>query len=545
MNLCTLLLLQAPLLDYLPPDALAVGACDRPAETIAAITEGEVGRRVQADGLWTAIQSRPGFLVAMLGWTAISAPVSGKPAEFARALAGGGVVAALVRSAETGAEPGLLVVARIGDGEVAQGILEQAARLAKIPVANVEGESWDLPINGARLLRRGDLLGFASTAPLAEQFAARCAQTPPPAARADGVARLRSRGASLWLWVSGDLLRADGYDPLPADLGASLLAADLHEALRAAAWVGGVLDLTASGARAEFLVPEPANLATTHAPFRPAAREVEMPRVAGLMLRGVLLRDLGGWYNARDRYASAAAVAGSVEGDGNFRVLFGRDFGPEVLAWLEPETRVVAARNPDAAARALEVEFPAGAAGFRLRAGAPADLPDGFVSAFLAAITFTNFQAGAADEKYLTLDVELLPDGGKIYAGKRRALGAGVAMPLAYNVEPALYLGADGEIWLSSSIGLLREILAAPDDAVRSAGSWAEFSLPPAADLIGRARGAIVARRLLTNGGDQEAAEQFAAMLEAGVRLLDGAELRFGVVDGLCSVKLEVRAQPE
>jgi hypothetical protein len=545
MNLCTLLLLQAPLLDYLPPDALAVGACDRPAETIAAIAEGEIGRRIQAGGLWTAIQSRPGFLVALLGWTAVSAPVGGKPAEFARALAGGGVAAALVRGAEAGAEPDLLVVARIGNGEVTERILEQAARLAKIPAQSVSGDAWDLPVGEVRLLRRGDLLAFASTVPLAEQFAARFAQPPPSMTRPGGIERLRARGASLWAWASGELLRADGYDPLPTELGASLLAADLHEALRVAAWAGGVLDLTNAGARAEFLIPEPADLATTHAPFRPAAREVNLPRVDGSMLRGVLLRDLGGWYNARDRYASAAAVASSVEGDGNFRVLFGRDFGPEVLAWLEPEVRVVAGFNPDATARALEVEFPAAATGFRLRTGAPADLPDGFVSAFLAAITFTNFQAGAADEKYLTLDVETLPDGGKIYAGKRRVLAAGLTAPQAFNVEPALYLGADGEIWLSSSIGLLHEILAAPAEPVRSTGSWVEFALPPAAELIGRARGAIVARRLLANGGDQQAANQFAALIEAGSRLLDGAALRLGAADGLCSVVLEVRAQPE
>ena len=93
-------------------------------------------------------------------------------------------------------------------------------------------------------------------------------------------------------------------------------------------------------------------------------------------------------------------MAGSVEGDGNFRVLFGRDFGPDVLAWLEPEMRVVVARNPDAAARPLELELPAIALGMQLRDEAPHDLGRAFTNAFLAAIAFVNFQSGVADEKY-------------------------------------------------------------------------------------------------------------------------------------------------
>jgi len=545
-----LVLLQAPLLDFLPPDAVAVASCERPDAVLGAILEGEVGRRVRSGGLWEAVQQQPGFAAALLGWSVISLPVAGKPVEFARALAGGGLVAALTPAPPDGTA-GLVLVARAGDGDLAESILQQAARLAKVPESTVAGEQWELPLGEARLLRRGDLLLFASTPALAEALSARLSSGAAAPARAAGIDSLRTRAAArqdmsgIWAWASGSLLRAKGYPALPADLGASLLVADLHEALRVASWAGASLSFSRNRLLAEFIVPEPAGLAQTHAPFRAAARPVTLPRLSGTVLRGVLLRDLGGWYNARDLYASEAAVASSVEGDGNFRVLFGRDFGPGVLAWLEPELRLVAARNPDAAARPLELELPAVALGLQLRAGAPADLGRAFTNAFMAAITFVNFQAGVADEKYLGLDIEALPDGGKIYLGRRPPLGPGLTAPIAHNAEPAMYLGASGEIWLSSSIGMLKEILAAPGDVTQSASSWAELSLPPLADLVARARGLIVAQRLLANGGDQAAAQHFASLIETSARLLDGGSLRLGPADGYCSVQVELHAAPQ
>lgn len=553
-----LFLLQAPLLDLLPPEAAAVAVCEHPDAMLEALLEGELGSRVRAGGLWAAVQAQPAFAPAMLGWAALSMPVAGQPAEFARALAGGGFAVALMPGIAPGATPGaapappaFVFVARFGDAELAAEILEQAARLAKVPVASVQGEQWDLPLGAARLARRGDLLLFASTPALAEALTARVSAGAATAAHPAGLDAVRDRSAArkdmagIWAWARGDLLRVNGYAALPADLGASLLLGDLHEAVRVAPWAGASLQVNRHRLLAEFIVPEPAALATTHAPFRAPARPVALPRLEGTVLRGVLLRNLGGWYNARDLYASEAAVAGSVEGDGNFRVLFGRDFGPDVLAWLEPELRLVAARNPDAAGRPLELELPAAALGLQLRDGAPADLGRAFTNAFMAAITFINFQSGVADEKYLGLDLETLPDGGKLYFGRRPPLGSGVAAPLSHNAEPAMYLGAKGEIWLSSSIGLLKQILAAPADPVRSASSWAELSLPPLADLVARARGAIVAQRLLKNGGDLEAAQHFAALIESAARLADGGALRFGPADGYCSVTVELHAQPE
>jgi hypothetical protein len=191
------------------------------------------------------------------------------------------------------------------------------------------------------------------------------------------------------------------------------------------------------------------------------------------------------------------------------------------------------------------LELPAAAIGMQLRPDAPEELSRAFKNAFMSALALINLQSGVADEKYLELDLEALPDGGKLFFGRRPQLGAGVAAPLAHNAEPALYLGAKGEIWLSSSIGTLKQILAAPTDPVSSASSWAEISLPPLADLLARAKGAIIAQQLLKNGGDQEAAQHFAALVETAARLMDGASLRFGPTDGYCAVLVEMHAQPE
>lgn len=550
LSLFALLFAQQPV-DLLPQPALAVGAWEHPAETVRSVLGGEMWSRAQSAGLWQELQEQPGFGLVRLGWSAISAPTGGDPTVFVNALAGGGIAAALV--ARDGAEPGLVAVARLGDADRAEACLEQIALLIQVPPRQMRGETWELPLGEAVLAREGGFLLFASSQALMIQcrerklsLAETGTSTP---ALAPGPAVVRQRAlasvppASVWVWASGALLRVNGYPELPNDLGASLLAADLHEALRVSDWAGATLLVNGEELRAELVVPEPAGLPESHAPFRPGSVPVSVPKIGGEMMRGVIVRDFGGWYNARDLYANPAAVAGSVEGDGNLRLLFGRDFGPEVLAWMEPQARLLIARNSDAGARALDLELPAGALGLKLKPDAPAGIGQGFINAFLAAVSLTNFQAGAADEKQLLLGMEQLADGSLMYVGRRPALGAGISAPLSHNAEPALYLGAGGEIWLSSSIGLLREIIAAPVEMVASEASWAELQIPPVADLLHRARGAMVAQQMLKNGGDLVAAEHFADLVEAGARLLDGAKLRFGPSDGFCTVRMEVFAR--
>lgn len=551
MHLHLLLALAQQPHELLPPAPLAIAAWESPAVTVAAVVEGEVWKRVRESALWEELQRRPGFVMAQFAWLAIAAPVGSDPTRLASALAGGGVAASLI--ARDGADPGLLAVARMGDPDAGTECLLQLARLAKIPTAALAGTAWELPLGEAFLARDGDWLILATQADwiaaTRARISAHASGTASAAALPAGAERLRERSrtgpspGSLWLWLDGALLRADGYAALPQDLGLSLLGGDLHESLRVADWAGATLRLDGAGLAAEFVVPEPESLPETHAPFRPGVPAVSLPKIGGGMIRGVIVRDFGGWYNARDQYASAAAVAGSVEGDGNLRLLFGRDFGPEVLAWLEPHVRLLAARNPDAETRALELELPAAAIGLRLKPGAPEGLGHGFVNAFLAAVTFANFQSGAEDEKRLLLDLEQASDGGLLYVARRPTLAPGVSAPLAHNAEPALYVGASGEIWISSSIGLLRELLAAPVEVVASASSWAEMEIAALGPLIERAREAVVARRLLTNGGDFAAAERFADLVSAAVGLLDGVRLRFGPSDGYCSVRLEAFAR--
>ena len=544
---------QQPL-DLLPSPALALAVWEDPGATVRAALDGEVARRVLASGIVEELQRRPGYGMAALAWSAVSAPVGGDAAAFADALLGRGVAAALI--ARPDAEPGLLVVTRMGDPEAGADCLRQLARLAQISTIPLESELWEIPLGEAFLARVGDWLIFASRAEeiagVRARLEAYAASGPaalpalPPSAQAlRGRATGGESAPSLWVWLDGALLRAGGHPPLPEDLGISLLGGDLHECLRVAEWAGATLRVDGRSLRAELLVPEPPELGSTHAPFRPDAPAVSLPKIGDAMMRGVIVRDFGGWYNARDQYASAAAVAASVEGDGNLRLLFGRDFGPEVLAWLEPHARLLAARNPDATARELGLELPAAALGLRLLPGAPAGLGQGFVNAFLAAVTFANFQAGAADERQLLLDLEKTPDGGTLYLARRPRLADGAIAPLSHNAEPALFVGADGEIWISSSIGLLREIVAAPRQVATSDASWVELDLSAFRPLLARAHDAIVARRLLVNGGDFAAAQRFADLVASAAGLLDGARVRFGPLEGGCGARLEVFAHGE
>jgi len=288
------------------------------------------------------------------------------------------------------------------------------------------------------------------------------------------------------------------------------------------------------------MVPAADSLAKSHAPFVPEPHVVAMPSPKGLLARGVLARDMGPWWTSRDLFMSERGVAGTIEADGTSSLLFQRDFGPEVLHWLEPELLFVVAELSDPPH--LQAEFPAGAIGMRMRGGHPADLAQGITGAFLAIVTFINFDDAQTGRESLALDVDKLDDGTRIYFARYREWDGDDGAPPRHNLSPAMAVRPDGEIWIASADSLLREILAAPAQDWEVAGDRFEVTLAPARGLLMRNQEAIVGQRALQAGGDLEAAQAWFAQIAAGLELFDAGHLDLRLADGLLQFEARIAA---
>ncbi len=544
-----LLLLLMPLLQAAAPSVRAGQAPDLPAVVLAAeisqprelaqaLAEGELSRALRASPLWDALRLQKPYAGMAIGWALTLAPVRGELHQAVDALAGDGLLVMAYPGAPA-QELHWAVVAAGRDGDLAQSCLTTLLTFAGIGAAQLAGESWQVELGEVLLRRSGDRFLIGNHAERLDALA-----TQDYAALRDQALPLEMRQASknrgVRAWIDGALLRVNGYPELPDNAGASLLFGEIHEVLRTAAWLGVGFDFDGQRLRAEAFAPAADDLRTTHQPLLPDTHTVLLPQLETTLLRGVLARDLGGWWTARHLYMNERAVAGSLEGDGVFAQLFGRDLGSEVLAMLEAEVCVLVAPLPDGENADLAIEYPALAIGLRRRAAAPQDLGAAFQNAFLAAIALANFQTGMGADQ-LQLGMESIPSGTLVHAHYPPP-AAELKRPLAHNLSPALLLTTQDFLWLSTSTGLLRQIAAAPSAAVTADGLWLEIDAPGVRGLFQRNRQALVANRVLEEGGDLEAAEKFVDLLDAAAALLTAARLSTGLGEGVFRLQVVIDA---
>jgi hypothetical protein len=487
--------------------------------------------------LWTEMEALPGWPMVQFAWQRVLDPVDGEVEAFLDAFAGDGLTLVAARRGDSPIGYGMVAAAQ--DADLAMECLEPLLGFAGIRAEKVEGPEWKLQLDNGAIARNGQHFAFGGSPDSAFGLAAELAVA---RASTEGLAVLQAAHpeALALAWVDASLTDG-GESPLPEDVGASFLAADWHEALRQASWLGGTLEASAGRLTLGLEVPAAPELTATHAPFYPPAVTLQVPQLAGSMASMVLPRDLGGWWTARDAYMSEGALATTTEGDANLALLFGRDPGSEVFAQLEPEMLLLFARLPEAEAADLAVEYPAGALGLRRRADADEDLGAAFANAFLGAVLFSNFSGGAQGEEILMVDVEALPQG-KLYTATYRDPAPGVLAPARHNLSPAMLFTTDGEIWLSSSTGLLREIAAAPRAPQEVDGTRIELTVAPLLELLVEQREALIARRMLEEGGDEEAAAPFIDLALQAVGLFEGVSLRSGLSEGRLRLEVETRA---
>ena len=500
---------------------------------------GPLQQKLVASPLWGALQEVPGYPAVRVGWDSLLAPAGGDARLFVDSVAGDGLHAFLF-AADQG-EPQWLVVAQGHDGDLAQDCLAPLLGLAGISRKQLRGERWTVSLGDIQLRRYDDRFLVAEQVEILdrmEQVDLAEARTQPQAQAFPDHATSDLRG-----WIAGDLLRAEGYEELPEDAGASYLAGEIHEVLRLADWVGMDLRLEGHQVSLAFAAPAGEQLRETHAPFFPEVQEVPMPQLAQGIMEGIFTRDLAHWWAARSLYMSARGVAETVEGESTAALLFGRDPGSEVYLYLESEMRFVAAALPEEESANLSVEYPAGAIGLRFKEDAPDDLGSAFTNAFFAGITFANFDGGAMGES--TLQMDILPlENGRIYAASYPAPAEGQKASQRHNFSPSLLLRDDGELWLSSSLGLLKEIAAAPVEMVPAHGMWMDFRMPDMAKILRRDRSLLVANRMLEEGGDLEAAEAFIDLVLTSLDLIEGAAFHSFLEGDFMRLELQLRVSP-
>lgn len=440
-------------------------------------------------------------------WDLFFQPLAGDVALFVDSLAGDGLHLMLLQDVLVDGvprPPRFAAIAQGHDGEIAMDCLGPALQMTGVERSTFRGEEWVVELPGLHLMRQGDRFLLAQDADLLRQLASIPTASWLPSPDSEAFATFGQADAHAWL--SGDLLRSDGFPDLPEDAGASYLAGEVHEILRTTPWIGMRFGLQGSHLRTQFAMPAPSDLRETHAPFLPAVEQIPIPRLERRMMEAVFTRDLAHWWAARSEYMSERGLTETIEGDSNLALLFGRDAGSEVFVHLENQIRLIAAPLPAEEAAGLSVEYPAGAVGLRFREDAPEDLGQAFKNAFFAAITFANFDGGSMNQGGLELDI-LPVEGGRLYAATYPSLEEGQKAPTRYNFSPALLVRDDGELWISSSLGLLHEIAAAPTDWIEANGMWTHFEFPEMAALAQRDRALLVANQMLEEGGDLERAE--------------------------------------
>ncbi len=513
-----------------------------PVETLIAVDASDLGAslgklmalpawlRFEAGPLGEAVDTSPEIQKALTGLTALAAAAGTTELELVDALTGGGSALGLLPPAAGSEQPQTLVLFRARNAEAVQRAFNGLLTLMTLGTTRVSGAEWRLPLGEVLVERRDDLFLVGSSAEaLNDVGAGETSLAGDPDYRS---ARSMLGNGDIRVWARGAAFQTSPGIPEKAqDVAASFLVGGLSAALRTAPWAAAKLEFGEAGLSAYALTPAvPEELRRTHAPLLPAPTTVALPKTSSRLATLIFQRDLGPWWTARDDFVSEGGVAESIEADGNLSVVFQRDLGSEIMAWLEPELVLVLDRNRFDRA-APEPEFPAGALGLTPRSGHPEDYHQAFVNAFFAVVTFTNFDGGNdATRSMLQPDMELLDDGSRLYAARyRESAGEAPKRTARANLSPGLLVHRDGRLWLGSSAALLEDIAAAETHVVEVDRDTLRIDMGPTRQLIEANEEIFFAQRLLEDGGDLLAAQGFVERLFAATELFDDVQLDAGL----------------
>lgn len=540
--LCLGLLLQSPAVPELEtPQPVLVLEMPDPVATMSAFLQGPLHETVVQSEFWGLMQAIPEFSAAKLGWNFFLSPAGGDAKLAVASFAGDGLYLFVMPGQEAG-ESDWVIVGLGHDGDLAQDCIMPPLQLNGVERKAFRGETWEVPVNNTTTLLRSENRFLVGTKPeLLRQFAK--LDVSKLASNQDFTHLEGTLASDVFGWIDGNALRKSDFTEKPDDAGASYLVGELHEAIRTADWAVMSLDIQDQNFLMQFTIPASETLRETHAPFFPEVREIPMPDLENGIGQAVFARDLAHWWAGRADYLTDRGLAETIEGDGLLTTLFARDPAADVFFHLEPEIRWLVASLPSSEADSLSAEYPAAAMGIRFKESAPKDLEQAFANAFLSAITFANFDVGNQGQPTLELNIQM-EESGKIYSAAYPEWTVEGKKPERYNLSPSMLVRPNGELWISSSLGLLEEIVSAPVNMVTASGMWIEFEMKELTQIIERYRPHIVANRMLEEGGDLEAAEKFTDYVLSGISLMEGGGIRSFLNGDRMHLEMSLRLVP-
>ncbi len=507
-------------------------AIPHPSKTLSTFLGSKLWQHFSASPLQEQWKTLPAYAGFSMGRDAVLAASGGDLQMFVDSLAGEGMDFVLL-SATADAPAWALRCWGTDGGLVADGLLP-LLQFAGVPRKKIANEHWSVPLDDIWVQRDGDNFLFSSSNFQSDWLDEAWRQV--PAADAEDV-------ADLHVWIAGELLRADGYPDFPEDAGESYILGDVHEVLRRCPWLRMDLSLSGDSLELHSYAPVAESFREEFAPFFPPPHEVSLPQLNDEFFAWVAARDLAQWWAGRHRFLSERGLNETVQSDSDLALLFGRDPGSEVFAYLEPEIRLLGAALPAEEYANLSVEYPGGAMGFRFTADAPKDLGEAFANAYLAAVTFTNFEQNGMGETALQMDMQSLPQG-RIYSAHYPDPAEGQKAPARNNLSPSLFVSTDGEVWISSSLGLLKEIVEAPRRKVMASGTWIQFQMKNLLPIAERSRSTLVAHRMLEQGGDLAEAQAFVGQVFDAMSWVEQVQLRLALQDQRMESQLQITFAP-
>lgn len=523
------------LMALVPADALAVAVLGDLAGSIDRVLHSQIWERLRAGPLGQRLEDASALQKLRVAQGVVLGATGLEWDAALSAVSGDGIVGVLLPGHAEGAEPAAVLMLGMTDSAAFERGLRTFSVFLPKEARPPAGSSWRIPLGDSVLERRENLLLLADSRETLDRVRKPASKGPQGLAAAVS----RASGQDALVWATEALLNADGQLPAKLDnLGTSLLVGQWHAVLSEAAWISASLALSSDVAQLTVSAPADAEaLSASHGAFFPPAGEASLPQLDSPLAELVAQRDLGEWWNGRDAFLSERGMADSIEPDGNLSLLFQRDLGADILAWLEPELLFVVARCETEGGQPEPV-YPAAALGLVPKAGHPDDFRSAFVNAFFAVVSFTNFDNDGPSRPLLEPDLEDLPGGGRLYRARWRPwTGAGPA-PARYNLSPSLLLAEDGRLWLSTAEPLLRRLAAAPSRQ-RAVDGWSlTVDLTEGAEMLLANHDALLAGQLLKSGGDFSAAQETVAAIEAAAALFD----EFSVEARLASDDYTLRA---
>ena len=376
-----------------------------------------------------------------------------------------------------------------------------------------------------------DLQGRDSGSSLAEQ--------PGYQAAKQAATSTASEHASGWVYLDLALLKqipkleaalAQNANPL-----ATLLSADLTEALRQSKWLALRWDL--SSRRLALIatvdgLPAADDASTKFAtPRDPQAGALPNLVVPRRLAAASLYRDLSGFYANKERLFPER-TSGLVFFENMMAIFFtGRDLTREVLAEVEPEVRLVAAQQQyDPATGKPQPEVPAFAAVFRIKH--PQTFGEVAEEAWQKALGLANFTRGQKAQPGLILDKASHGDVRYSLAYFSAAEEEDRSrLDTRFNFRPTLVKLGEYLI-LSSSDGLAKDLIdtiqqeaARPPQPLATTHSVVEVDAAVLAAMLRANREPLVRNSMLKKGLAQEQAEAQFDLVVSVIQRFRGAKL--------------------